>query len=95
MPGLLHPSSDLPAVHLPIQKLLNITPKRSSALNSPVISDSANWAPRIEQGLETMRTHAVEGYTGSAGYMPPKGARLDLSDQEVYDAVDYMLSEIP
>ena len=62
---------------------------------APMLSDSANWAPRIEQGLETMRTHAVEGYTGSAGYMPPKGARLDLSDQEVYDAVDYMLAEIP
>lgn len=62
---------------------------------APMLTDSANWAPRIEQGIETLYTHSVEGYTGSAGYMPPKGARLDLSDQEVYDAVDYMLSQIP
>ncbi len=62
---------------------------------APMLTDSANWAPRIEQGIETLYTHAVEGYTGSAGYMPPKGARLDLSDQEVSDAVDYMLSQIP
>lgn len=62
---------------------------------APMLSDSANWAPRIAQGLDTLRTHAVDGYTGSAGYMPPKGARLDLSDQEVYDAVDYMLSQVP
>ncbi len=62
---------------------------------APTLTDSANWEPRIAQGLDTLRIHAIEGYTGQAGYMPPKGARLDLSDQEVYDAVDYMLSEIP
>ena len=62
---------------------------------APMLTDSANWAPRIAQGLDTLRVHAIEGYTGSAGYMPPKGARLDLSDQEVYDAIDYMLSEVP
>ncbi|MEM7502486.1 MAG: c-type cytochrome [Pseudomonadota bacterium] len=62
---------------------------------APTLTDSANWAPRIEQGLDVLRQHAIEGYTGSAGYMPPKGARLDLSDQEVYDAIDYMLGELP
>jgi cytochrome c5 len=25
--------------------------------------------------------------------MPPKGGRLDLSDDEIYGAVDYMVSE--
>ena len=62
---------------------------------APTLTDSENWAPRIEQGLDVLRQHAIEGYTGSAGYMPPKGARLDLSDQEVYDAIDYMLGELP
>ena len=51
------------------------------------------WAPRIEKGIETLQQHAIEGFTGSAGYMPPKGGRLDLSDQEVRDAVDYMVSQ--
>lgn len=62
---------------------------------APTLADSATWEPRIAQGLDILQQHAVEGYTGSAGYMPPKGARADLSDQEVYDAVDYMLSQIP
>lgn len=62
---------------------------------APMLSDAANWAPRIEQGLDALRSHAIGGYTGSAGYMPPKGARLDLSDQEVHNAIDYMLGEIP
>lgn len=62
---------------------------------SPMLTDSANWAPRIEQGLDTLRQHAIEGYTGTAGYMPPKGGRLDLSDDEIYGAIDFMLEQIP
>lgn len=62
---------------------------------APMLTDAAAWAPRIEQGIETLRTHAVEGYQGEQGYMPPKGGRLDLSDEEVYAAVDYMLEQLP
>lgn len=62
---------------------------------APTLTDSDNWSPRIAQGLETLRTHAIDGYSGSAGFMPAKGARPDLSDQEVYDSIDYMLSQIP
>ena len=36
---------------------------------------------------------SFHGYTGSAGVMPPKGGRMDLSDQEVIDAVAYMVEE--
>lgn len=60
---------------------------------APMITDAAAWEERIAQGIDILRQHAVEGYTGSAGYMPPKGGRLDLSDEEVYGAVDYMASE--
>jgi cytochrome c5 len=60
---------------------------------APILGNSETWAPRIAQGIDTLRQHAIEGYTGSAGYMPPKGGRLDLADDEVYGAVDYMVSE--
>jgi cytochrome c5 len=62
---------------------------------APTLADTDNWAPRIEQGMDILRSHAIDGYTGSAGYMPPKGARLDLSDDEIHGAIDYMLSQIP
>ncbi len=60
-----------------------------------MLNDRAAWEPRIAQGIETLYRHSLQGYTGSTGYMPPKGARLDLSDAEVTDAVDYMLSQLP
>lgn len=60
---------------------------------APMLTDAANWEPRIAQGDETLYSNAINGYQGSAGYMPPKGGRLDLSDEEIIAAVDYMTSE--
>jgi cytochrome c5 len=57
---------------------------------APTLIDKESWAPRIAQGNDTLYQHAIEGYTGQSGFMPPKGARLDLSDDEVRGAVDYM-----
>ena len=60
---------------------------------APIIGDSAQWSDRIAQGMDTLTKHAIEGFTGSAGYMPPKGGRLDLSDDEIIGAVEYMVGE--
>jgi cytochrome c5 len=60
---------------------------------APIVGDTAAWSERITQGAATLKEHAVQGYTGSTGYMPPKGGRLDISDAEIEAAVDYMLSE--
>jgi len=61
---------------------------------APVVGDAAAWAARIEQGSDTLYMHAIEGFTGQMGYMPPKGARMDLSDDEVRGAVDYMVEQV-
>jgi len=58
---------------------------------APKIDDPSLWTARIAQGNDTLYQHALEGYTGEYGYMPPKGARMDLSDDEVRGAVDYMV----
>lgn len=58
---------------------------------APKVGDVAAWAPRIGQGIDVLRQNAIAGFQGSTGYMPPKGARIDLSDQEVNNAVDYMV----
>lgn len=60
---------------------------------APKLGDAAAWASRIAQGNATLYDHAINGFTGSTGFMPQKGARMDLSDQEVRDAVDYMVSQ--
>ena len=54
---------------------------------------AAAWAPRIEQGNDTLYEHAINGYTGSAGLpMPAKGGNQNLSDDDVKAAVDYMVA---
>lgn len=60
---------------------------------APILGDAGQWAPRVAQGMETLVGHAINGYQGQAGYMPPKGGRLDLSDEEVTAAVEYMVAE--
>ena len=60
---------------------------------APKLGDVAGWEPRIAQGLEILREHAINGYQGDAGYMPAKGGNLGLSDDEVYRAIDYMVAE--
>jgi cytochrome c5 len=60
---------------------------------APVLGDAEAWAPRIAQGMDVLKEHAIKGYQGSAGYMPAKGGRTDLSDEEVANAVEYMAAE--
>ncbi|AMN48324.1 hypothetical protein ACG33_14715 [Steroidobacter denitrificans] len=59
---------------------------------APKYGDAAVWAPRIAKGMDTLHKHAIEGFHGDAGFMPAKGGRVDLSDQVVMDAVDYMVA---
>lgn len=59
---------------------------------APKPGDKDDWGPRIAQGKDTLYKHAIEGFTGSKGMMPPKGGAASLSDDEVKSAVDYMVS---
>ncbi|MCG2634769.1 MAG: c-type cytochrome [Gammaproteobacteria bacterium] len=60
---------------------------------SPQIGDSADWAGRIAQGIDTLYDSAINGKTSSTGVMPPKGGMMNLSDEQVKAAVDYMVSQ--
>jgi cytochrome c5 len=60
---------------------------------APPIGDVAAWAPRVAQGMDTLYLHALQGFQGTSGYMPPKGGRIDLSDDEIRAAVDYLLEQ--
>ena len=60
---------------------------------APVSGDSGVWADRIDQGMDTLYRHAIEGYTGEDGVMPPKGGFMNLADDEVRLAVDYIVEQ--
>lgn len=59
---------------------------------APKTGDKAAWAPRIQQGNATLYEHAIKGFQGKAGVMPPKGGS-SASDDDVKAAVDYMTAQ--
>jgi cytochrome c5 len=58
---------------------------------APKAGDKAAWAPRIAEGKATLYEHALKGFQGKTGVMPPKGGRTDLPDELVKQAVDHMV----
>ncbi len=59
---------------------------------APKAGDHTAWAPRIAKGKATLYEHALKGFTGTAGVMPAKGGRTDLSDDLIKQAVDHIIS---
>ena len=60
---------------------------------SPVTGDADAWAPRIAKGIDVLYDHAINGFQGEAGVMIAKGGRMDLSDEDVQKAVDYIVEQ--
>jgi cytochrome c5 len=58
---------------------------------APKVGDKAAWADRIKQGNAVLYEHAIKGFQGKAGMMPPKGG-ASAPDAEVKAAVDYMVA---
>lgn len=61
---------------------------------APKTGDAAAWSARIAQGSDVLNKHAIEGFQGDAGFMPPKGGRVDLSDEEIIAAVEYLVEQV-
>jgi len=61
----------------------------TGAAGAPKLGDKALWAPRIAQGMDVLNSTALNG----KGAMPPKGGRMDLSDEDVKAAVAYMVEQ--
>ena len=57
---------------------------------APRAGDKAAWAPRIAKGKAVLYDHAIHGFTGSSGTMPPKGGS-DAPDDLIKQAVDHMV----
>ncbi|WQC54211.1 cytochrome c5 family protein [Idiomarina sp. PL1-037] len=62
----------------------------SGVMGAPKINEASDWEERLDQGMETVLKHAVEGFNA----MPPKGTCSDCSEEEIQAAIDYMTEEI-
>ncbi len=58
---------------------------------APRVGDYAAWKDRIARGNRALYDHAINGYTGKQGVMPPKGGFAGLSDDSVKAIVEYMV----
>lgn len=58
---------------------------------APVIANKEEWADRIAKGLEPLYSHALEGFWGDIGEMPPRGGNEALTDEQVKLAVDFVI----
>jgi cytochrome c5 len=60
---------------------------------APKLGDAAAWGPRVAQGAPKLHEHAIKGFQGKTGVMPPKGGNTSLADADVIAAVDYIVSK--
>ena len=65
----------------------------SGAGGAPTLT-AAGIGARASKGAETLHKHAIEGFTGAAGVMPPKGGNPALTDDQVKATVDWMLANV-
>jgi len=62
----------------------------SGAAGAPKLGDASGWAGRVDKGMDTLVRHVIDGYNA----MPAKGLCGDCSDQEIADAVAYMVDAL-
>ncbi len=54
---------------------------------APKTGNADDWAPRIAQGRDVLKNHAINGFNA----MPPKGTCMDCSDDEIVAAIEHMI----
>lgn len=63
----------------------------SGVAGAPKVGDKKAWAPRIAKGVDALMQSALHGVSGTA--MVARGTCGDCSDQELHNAVEYMISQ--
>ncbi|MBN9124637.1 MAG: cytochrome c5 family protein [Nitrosospira sp.] len=61
----------------------------SGAAGAPKLGDKAAWGERIKTGKDSLYNSALKGKNA----MPPKGGNASLSDENVKQVVDYMVTQ--
>ena len=63
---------------------------------APAVTDIFAWNPRINKGKSALYASAINGIFGDEGEyrMPPRGGNPQLKDEQIRQAVDYMLAAV-
>ena len=61
----------------------------TAVLNAPIPGDAAVWELRLAKGKEVLYASSINGINT----MPAKGGRPDVSDEDIKEAVDFMLAQ--
>lgn len=57
---------------------------------APVLGDGEVWESRLAKGMDTLWDHTLNGFNA----MPAKGTCMGCSDEELRNALDYMVAEV-
>lgn len=58
------------------------------------LTDKPRWEEMAAKGMKTLHSSVITGIAeGQYGVMPEKGSCVDCSEQDLFDAVSYMLKE--
>jgi cytochrome c len=60
---------------------------------APVLGESNHWSVRMDAGIDTLIDNAINGMASDQGVMPPKGGFVHLPDDDVKQAVEYMVDQ--
>ncbi|UWF51671.1 c-type cytochrome [Pseudomonas sp. N3-W] len=59
------------------------------AAGAPLTGDQGAWAPRVQQGADTLLDHAINGYNG----MPPMGLCVQCSQEQFLALIAFMSAQ--
>jgi|TARA_B100000700_G_C14677199_1_gene683626 cytochrome c5 len=62
----------------------------AGVLGAPRLQNAADWKPRLEQGFDTVLSHAINGFNA----MPPRGTCGTCSDDDIKAAIEYMIEGV-
>jgi cytochrome c5 len=66
---------------------------KTGAGGAPMLT-ADGFGARAGKGKDTLYTHAINGFQGTAGVMPAKGGNPALTDEQVKATVDWMLGQV-
>ena len=61
---------------------------KTDAMGAPPVGDAKAWAKVLEKGMDKVLHNALNG----TGAMPPKGGNAELSEDDIKQVIDYMVT---